>query len=139
MIYFGGLGGIIALFLWVFALIDLITTDEVLTRNLPKGVWLLIVIFIPLVGSLLWLIAGRPEGASLRPGGTASSYGGTQHPVVRRRLPPTPLGPEDSPDFIASIGEREHQLDEWEQDLRRREEELRRREDDDGPSDPSPA
>jgi hypothetical protein len=29
-------------------------------RNLPKVAWLLIVLFFPVVGSIAWLVAGRP-------------------------------------------------------------------------------
>ncbi|WP_447003512.1 PLD nuclease N-terminal domain-containing protein [Saccharothrix isguenensis] len=62
MLYFGGFFGLLTLCLWLFCLIDVITTDEGAARNLPKIGWLLIVLFFPLVGSLVWLVAGRPVG-----------------------------------------------------------------------------
>jgi Phospholipase_D-nuclease N-terminal len=49
--------------LWIYALIDCATTDSAAVRNLPKFVWLLIVIFVPTFGSLLWLLLGRPTAA----------------------------------------------------------------------------
>lgn len=67
MLYFGGLTGILTLGLWIFCLVDVITTDDGDTRNLPKFGWLLIVLFLPLVGSILWLVAGRPVGGVPRP------------------------------------------------------------------------
>lgn len=68
MLYFGGLFGIVTFGLWLFCLVDVITTADGDTRNLPKIAWLLIVLFFPLVGSVAWLVAGRPVRAgSMRP------------------------------------------------------------------------
>jgi hypothetical protein len=44
----------------VFCLIDVIAMEEYRMRNLPKGAWLLIVLLVPTVGSIAWLVAGRP-------------------------------------------------------------------------------
>jgi hypothetical protein len=70
MLYFGGLFGIVTLALWVFAIVDVITTDEGSCRNLPKVGWLLLVLLFPLVGSIAWLVAGKPHSfaGSARPG-----------------------------------------------------------------------
>ena len=43
--------------LWIFCLVDVITTDESSCRNLPKMLWLLLVLLVPLVGSIIWLVA----------------------------------------------------------------------------------
>ncbi|MEV6880102.1 PLDc N-terminal domain-containing protein [Amycolatopsis sp. NPDC051128] len=61
MLYFNSLLGIVMLGLWIFCLVDVITTDESSCRNLPKGRWLLVVLVVPLVGSIVWLVAGRPQ------------------------------------------------------------------------------
>lgn len=60
MLYMNGLLSLMVLGLWVFCLIHVITTDESLCRNLPKIGWILLVVFLPLVGSIAWLVAGRP-------------------------------------------------------------------------------
>lgn len=60
MLYFGGLFGVVMLCLTIFAVVDVITTDEGSVRNLPKMLWLLLVLLFPLVGSIAWLVAGRP-------------------------------------------------------------------------------
>ncbi|TWP43500.1 hypothetical protein FKR81_42475 [Lentzea tibetensis] len=62
MPYLGGLFGVVTLCLWVFAIVDVITTDAGSCRNLPKVGWLLLVLLFPLVGSIAWLVAGRPQG-----------------------------------------------------------------------------
>ena len=65
------LGALVALALWVYCVLDVIATEEMLIRNLPKTVWLLIVIFVPTIGALAWLMLGRPPYAGLRPGDTS--------------------------------------------------------------------
>ncbi len=91
--------------------------------RLPKYFWLIIVIILPDVGSIAWLLLGRPVGAGFRLGSQVGVY----KPQKRA------IGPEDSPDFLASIERK--RLQSWEQELKRREEELRRKEDeDDSPS-----
>lgn len=58
--------GVVSLFLlalWLYCIYNVITTDESSCRHLPKVLWLLIVIFVPTVGSIMWLIAGRPVAA----------------------------------------------------------------------------
>ncbi|SES42718.1 PLDc N-terminal domain-containing protein [Actinokineospora terrae] len=66
MWYFGGVFGLATLALWIFCLVDVITAPEGSHRNLPKFGWLLLVLVLPLIGSLLWLVAGRPQTATPR-------------------------------------------------------------------------
>lgn len=47
--------------LWLFCVIDVACAREDRVRNLGKTVWLLLVLFFPLVGSIAWLVAGRPQ------------------------------------------------------------------------------
>jgi hypothetical protein len=117
-----GLPVLIELGLLVYCLIDAIQTPGEDTRNLPKGLWILIIIVLPIVGGIAWLVAGRP----LRPVGPPRTTGYPEYERVR------PLAPDDDPQFLASLrkvaAEHEDTLGQWEADLRRREEELRRRE-----------
>ncbi|SEH02813.1 Phospholipase_D-nuclease N-terminal [Nonomuraea solani] len=63
MLYLSQAAGLVTLVLWLYCLFDVITTPDTLCRNLPKLGWLIVVILVPLFGSLLWLIAGRPARA----------------------------------------------------------------------------
>lgn len=124
MALFGG--GILALLLfllWVYCIFDVISTDETLVRNMPKVLWLIIVIFLPTVGSVAWLVLGRPERAGLKPGDTTYLQ-----PPRRSTSGPPPKGPDDSPEFLAGLDDRARELKRWEDDLKRREDEIRRRE-----------
>lgn len=130
MLYGGGLVGLILIAFWVWAVFDVISTDESMVRNLPKFPWLFIVIILNPVGGLAWLLLGRPENAGFRPGDT--------NPRQRVR------GPEDEPLWAveesrkARYAELDEELDrrleekrlqDWEDELRRREAELRQRDD----------
>ena len=53
--------GVVGFALMVYCLIEAISTSESNIRNLPKIVWILLILFFPLVGSVAWLVAGRPE------------------------------------------------------------------------------
>jgi len=129
----------IALFMfWVWALLDCIATDSAMCRNLPKGMLIIIVLFLPDIGALAWLLLGRPEKASWRPGSVDYS------------APRRPIGPEDSPRYSPTpiVTDRRSQeldaeLERWERErwaqqnpeldklqaeLDRREADLRRRE-----------
>ena len=127
VLYGGGIVGLLLLALWLYCIFDVISTQESLVRNLPKVLWLVLVIILPAVGSIAWLILGRPPGAGFGPGDT-----GYRRPSGFNR-PSRAIGPEDSPEFIAEIEDRASRLRRWEEDLKRREDELRRREGDDPP------
>jgi hypothetical protein len=116
VLFGGGVFALAALALWIFCIIDVITTDEVEMRNLPKMVWLLLTIFLGAVGGIAWLIAGRPQGKSFQ-----IANDGT---VPRGGFVP----PSDASSSIVHDREEASRLRMWEEQLRRREEELRRRE-----------
>jgi hypothetical protein len=53
-------------------------------RTLPKWFWLLLCFFVPVVGGLMYLIAGRPLGSNTR----------------------TTLAPDDDPEFLRQLRKR---------------------------------
>ena len=130
VLFGGGVFGLVLLAFWLWAIFDVISTDESMVRNLPKVVWLLLVIFLSSIGAMAWLLLGRPEHAGFRPGDTTT------------RARPRSRGPEDEPAWVAEDARRaryaeldeeldrrleEKRLQEWEDELRRREAELRHR------------
>ena len=123
---FYGAGAVIWLGLTAYCVFDLSATDESLVRNLPKLMWVWVILFMPIIGSVAWLALGRPVNASFTPGSTQPRPRSTyQRPPS---LPPAGPGPEDSPEFMTDLEER--RLAAWERDLRRREDELRRKQQD---------
>ncbi|AXH34614.1 hypothetical protein DVJ78_03545 [Humibacter sp. BT305] len=45
--------------LMIGALVDIIRRDEGQIKHLPKVVWVLLVVFLPLIGTVLWFTIGR--------------------------------------------------------------------------------
>ncbi|HVF14059.1 MAG TPA: PLDc N-terminal domain-containing protein [Acidimicrobiales bacterium] len=110
--------GLALLGLWIYCIIDVITTEESTVRHLPKTMWLLIVFFLPDIGSIIWLVAGRPEKASFRIGDPGY------------RPSKAPLGAEDRADFGVDLDGLSPPVREREERAQHhlREEQLRRRE-----------
>ena len=61
MLLLDGVLSLIVLGLWIFCLLDVISTNEYACRNLSKTWWLILVLILPFVGSVAWLVAGRPQ------------------------------------------------------------------------------
>ena len=102
MLFFDGAFGLIWLGLWLFCLIDVITTPEERCRNLPKVAWVLIVLLFMDIGSIVWLVAGRTwEPRAQMPG--------VQPPRVQRPRPMAtprttrPGNPDDDEEFLAGL------------------------------------
>jgi hypothetical protein len=125
MLYADGALGLVVLCVWVYALLDVLTSDETRVRNLPKWAWFLVVLLFGevFVGPLLWFVAGRPLGAPARPGGLP--YKGNRGHVAEYERPGRAVAqnPDDDEAFLRGLRERA-------QEQRRRAEEQRRREDD---------
>lgn len=89
-----GIVGIVLFAFWIYCILDVIATDSALCRNLPKGVWLLLVLMIPDIGGIAWLLLGRPEKAGFKPGDT------TYRKPSSFRI----QGPDDDPLFQQHYG-----------------------------------
>lgn len=101
MLLFDGAAGVILLALWLFCLVDVVVSDEYACRNLPKMVWLLIVLILPDVGSLLWLILGRPQGARLPGSANRARHRGDR--VGYAATGDRPVNPDDDEAFLQQV------------------------------------
>src|SRR4051812_45881954 len=127
-----GLFFLVDLVMLVVALIDCLSTDEYLVRNLPKVAWVFIILLFSPVGWIAWFVAGRPQQAARAGAGARWSPGAgfpeDQRPSTRQ------VAPDDDPDFLRNLARTrkadEEMFSKWEADLRRREEELRKRDTD---------
>jgi len=90
--------GLVVLGLWIFCLIDVITTPEGDCRNLPKLAWLFIVLLLFDIGSIIWLIAGRNWN---RTPANLPYKGNLSHPPAAPRRRAT--NPDDDEDFQAQL------------------------------------
>ena len=83
----------------VFALVDLVQTEDERVQGLPKLAWVALIVLIWIVGPLAWLVAGKkgrrmPRLPGLGPRPTGPRGGGR------------PLAPDDDPDFLRGLGGR---------------------------------
>jgi len=83
--------GIFTIFVTVFAA----SADKRQVRNLPKFLWVAICLLVPGIGGLLYLVAGRPNGASSE---TSTSKG--------RRGQFRTVAPDDDPEFLRNLADR---------------------------------
>jgi hypothetical protein len=95
--------GLIVLVMWVFCLVELISSDEGVIRHLPKLVWLLIVLFFPLAGSVAWLVAGRPVSSPRAPRFERAM---PQYPEYDRPGRAAATSPEADAEFLRKVRER---------------------------------
>lgn len=81
----GFLFSLVTVVLMVLALVDVVRQPDNVVRNLPKIVWILLIVFIPLIGVTIWFLLGhewkKGDGASFVPGGARTR---------RRRTKTTP-------------------------------------------------
>ncbi|MDQ6753007.1 MAG: PLD nuclease N-terminal domain-containing protein [Actinomycetota bacterium] len=77
---------IIILVLFIYGLIDCVRSDANEVRSISKTAWVVAIIFLPLVGVLLWFFLGRPRYLP--------------EPTGQVRLP---LAPDDDPEFLRNL------------------------------------
>ena len=120
MVLLGEGGFLIELVLLVYCLLNIITTPEPQIRNLPKLLWIVIVIALPLIGGIAWLVAGRPVGPAGRPGGVPYKGNSGRFPEYDRPGRAVAQNPDDDEAFLRGLRERA-------EDQRRRADEQARR------------
>ncbi len=120
MLYGTGLLALVELVLLVYCVLNIITTPEPQVRNLPKLLWLLLVVVLPIVGGIAWLVAGRPQG----PAASLPYKGNRGLPPQRpRSARPAAGAPDDDEAFLRSLRERAEQQRRAERERRARESE----------------
>lgn len=90
-----------AVVLTVYALVDAAFFDRNRIRGLPRYAWILIILFLPVIGALMWLVVGR--------GRRGSSPRGART-----------VAPDDDLEFLAGLGrdaEQEQRIRKLEQEL----------------------
>jgi hypothetical protein len=104
----------------LYCVLDVVLTSEEEIRNLPKLVWLVLVLLVPIIGGIAWFVAGRPATHGRAPGGDrrAAGTGPGRHPSGQggpsargarsgpAPRPRAPRGPDDDPEFIKQLERR---------------------------------
>lgn len=92
------ISALVATAFWVYTIVDCALQPPIRHRGVSKGVWIAIVVLLPVLGGILWFAVGR----------------GRTPATARRRAP------DDDPEFLGSIGSTRDQ----DERIRRLEEEL---------------
>jgi hypothetical protein len=104
VLFFDGAFGLLLFGVWIFCIIDVITTPESDCRNMPKIVWLMIVILLADIGSIAWLVAGRNWSSSALAGRTDRNRGAaSRYPEYDRPGRHVPTNPDDDEEFLAQL------------------------------------
>ena len=106
---------VVTLAVMIFALVDIITSDNWRVKHLPKIAWVLLVIFLPLIGSVLWIVLGKQREVRAEP---FTTFGDP-----RRRETAAPMMRSSTEDDLAAV-EREIRFHEREAEIRRLEAKL---------------
>src|SRR5680860_323512 len=77
--------GLAVLILTVYTVVDCALFERSRVRGLPRWVWIVVIVLVPLIGPLLWLFVGRGRGGT---------------PVGRSFRT---VAPDDDPDFLKSL------------------------------------
>lgn len=80
---------VVGIVIFVYALFDLIATPGHKTRFIPKSIWFVALLVVP-VGPLIWIFFGQkatPPGPSASPA----------------RPRPSVKGPDDDPDYLRGL------------------------------------
>jgi hypothetical protein len=112
-----GILGFVVFALWIWAIVDCITSDKERVRNLPKGIWLVIVILLFDLGAILWVLLGRPNQKRWHPGAGPSTI------AMPRSAPRSTRGVAPRPAPRGEVSDRrsaelDRQLEQWEAERR---------------------
>jgi hypothetical protein len=103
---------VVLVIITVYALVDCSLLPRERIRGLPRWAWVLVILFVPVIGPVLWLLVGR----------------GRRSAGIRRTTRTS--APDDDPDFLKNLGRRMSE----EEHIRKLEQELA---DLDKPQDPA--
>lgn len=112
----------------IYALIDVITSDQSQIRYLDKIVWVILIVLVPIVGVVVWFAVGKERGGS-RPvvgrGGPAERTSTFDRPPRAEVVPPAAMSDEE----IDAAVEREIEFHERQARIRRLEAEVKAKRD----------
>ncbi len=92
------LGAILLIGLVVYSGVDVLRSDKDERIGLPRWVWVVLLVLVPLVGSIVWIAVSRTQRARTQPAD-----------AVGRAMAPAPVAPDDDPEFLWMLDEKRRQ------------------------------
>lgn len=119
MIAIDGVLGLLLLGFWLWALLDCVVSPKGEVRNLPKVLWVILIVLLWVIGALAWAFLGRTPRSRREPRGIREAEP-ARRPTRLDDLPPAPApaAPEHISD--ARSAELDRQIEAWEAEQRRR-------------------
>lgn len=93
-------GILVILVVWVYTIIDVILANPRRVRGLPKALWIVIAVLLPVIATILWFTIGKDRGKAAK--------------ATRQ------MAPDDDPEFLRKLGsdkEQEERIKRLEQEL----------------------
>lgn len=105
----------------VYALVDILMRDESEVKHLPKFGWVLLVVLLPLIGTVLWFVFGRERASAGR-----RDVAGPAHATPRPAPQPAPRHPADARTTEEQLADLDREIEYYEKraELERRKREL---------------
>ncbi len=94
------LGALLLIGLVVYSVVDVLSSEKDERIGLPRWAWVVLLILVPLVGSIVWIAVSRTQRGRPQPGGT-----------IGRALAPAPVAPDDDPEFLWTLDQRRRQAE----------------------------
>lgn len=86
------LGALLLIGLVVYSVVDVLSSDEHERIGLPRWAWVVLLLLVPLAGSIVWIVVSRTQRARHQTDGQGGQGG--------RVLPSAPVAPDDDPEFL---------------------------------------
>jgi hypothetical protein len=98
---------LVGLGLVIYTVIDVIKSDRDERSGVAAPLWILLIVLLPVVGSIGWLVASRSARARRPDGGTGGGGGGIRPPTRGPRRPSGPVAPDDDPEFLWRLAQQQ--------------------------------
>ena len=80
--------------------LDAARTPAADARTLPKWLWIIVIIFFPVVGPVFWLFFGRPRSEKSAAEQPPAADTGRGLKGRRGTVPPAPKAPDDDEEYL---------------------------------------
>ncbi len=94
------LGALLLIGLVVYSVVDVLRSEKDERIGLPRWVWVVLLLLVPLVGSIVWIAVSRMQRARPQPNGATG-----------RTLAPAPIAPDDDPEFLWMLEQKRRQAE----------------------------
>lgn len=105
---------VVALGLMIYTIIDVARSEPEERNGISRPLWMALIVLLPVIGSVVWLVArqnARARGAGGSGGrGTGGGGGGGSRPRPSRPGPVRPSGPvapDDDPEFLWRLAQQQ--------------------------------